>query len=326
MQRLKWGLLVGFLFSLAGHHGLKAQGWENILWTVDAGPKYTAIGGNFDSLFLWSNQVPNPNTHLALPGTITNTKWHPDGTLLALSTQAKNGSVIILDTKTMHFHQLEGILDTGARAIEWNPSGKLLAIGDNEGDLHIFDRSFQLVKKVDTGLRSITGLSWHPKKAVVTMVSGKIGNYDLEKDQLQVWDSRPEEILLLSVDWHPSGEFFALGDYGDNYKNYPAQLQFHRPDGSLIKVMQGSQAEYRNIQWTADGEYLMTVSEAFRVWTKEGELVSTLPFDHLLWGLSFDQKHQQWITTDEMGQVHRVSTDGKKLLNTITPFPLHKAN
>ncbi len=227
---------------------------------------------------------------------------------------------MILDIRTMTTHKLEGIPSTGARAIGWNSNGELLAVGDNEGQLHIFDKSYGLVKKVDTGLRSITSLSWHPDKAIITMVSGRIGNYNLDTDELQVWDSRKEEMLLLAVAWHPSGEFFALGDYGDNARQYPAQLQFHRPDGSLIKTMEGSKAAYRNIQWTADGEHLATVSDAFRLWTKEGELISTLPFEHLLWGLSFDKKHNHWLVTDETGQVFMISKDGTQWVKKLTPF------
>ncbi len=323
MHKLRKALFI-YLLLCPICMGLNAQGFEDILWTVASGPEYTAIGGNYDSLFLWPHDQSKPEYSLPVTGTITNAKWHPKVDLLAISVQTVTkdkktfkGCVIILNARSMHTQKLQGIPPTGARALGWNPSGELLAIGDNEGHLHIFDQSYKLVKKVDTGLRSITGLSWHPKKSVITMVSGKIGNYDLEKDEMQVWKSRKEEMLLLSVAWHPSGEFFALADYGDYYQNYPAQLQFHKPDGSLIKVMQGSKAEYRNIQWTADGQQLATVSDAFRLWTKEGELISTLPFEHLLWGLSYDQQHQQWVITDEAGQVHRVSKDGKELLETI---------
>ena len=316
-------ILAVFFASLILASPLNAQDFESILWTVDAGPEYTAIGGNYDTLYLQSHQIPKTDVKLPVPGrTITNVKWHPEGNLLAISSQIHkvDGGVMILDIRTMHTYKLKSVATTGARAIAWSPSGKLLAVGDNEGDLHIFDQSFALVKKVDTGLRSITSLSWHPDESVITMVSGRIGNYNLETEQMQLWDSRKEEILLLSVAWYPSGDFFALADYGDNYKNYPAQLQFHKPDGSLIKVMQGSKAEYRNIQWTADGEYLATVSDAFRIWNNAGELISTLPFEHLLWGLSFDELNQQWVITDEVGQVHRVSSEGKQLLSTIRPL------
>lgn len=313
--------LIIIFFSMISTIGLKAQNFEDILWAVDAGPEYTAIGGNFDTLFLWSNQIPKTDVKLPVPGrTITNVKWHPKGDLLAISTQIHkvDGDVMILDLRSMVMHKLPGIPSTGARAIAWNPSGELLAVGDNEGDLHIFDQSLKPVRKVDTGLRSITSLSWHPKKPVITIVSGRIGNYNLETEAMEVWDSRKEPMLLLSVAWHPSGEFFALGDYGDSFQNYPAHLQFHQPGGSLIKTMQGSKAEYRSIQWTADGKYLATVSDAFRLWTKEGDLISTLPFEHLLWGLSFDKLNQQWVVTDEVGHVHRVSKNGKELIQTIS--------
>ena len=324
IRKLSRTILTSLVLSFCWAN-LNAQNFEDILWTADVGSAYTAVGGSLDTLFLFTNETGALNHKLPVAGTITNIKRHPKEDLMAISIQIITegektfpGGVMMLNTKTMTTQKLEGIPTSGARALGWNPTGELLAVGDNEGNLHVFDRSFSLVKKVDTGLRSITGLSWHPTRPVVTMVSGRIGNYDLEKDEMQVWESRKEEMLLLSVAWHPSGAFFALADYGDYYQNYPAQLQFHKPDGSLIKVMQGSKAEYRNIQWTADGKQLITVSDAFRVWAKDGELISTLPFEHLLWGLSYDSVKQQWVTTDEAGQVHRVSKDGKELIESIS--------
>ena len=328
IRQLALSFCACFLFSLCYSDGLQGQGPLKTLWAVDVGPEYTAIGGDFDSLFLWSRNEAKPDLRLPIPGTITNLKWRPDGKQLMISTQkgysTEGKGLTALNTQTMDLQVLEGVSVSGARALGWNARGDLLAVGDNEGLLLIYDQNLKLIKQLDTGLRSITGLSWHPTKEVITLVSGKIANYDLEKGELQVWESRKEEMLLLSVAWHPSSEFFALADYGDYAKNYPAQLQFHQPDGSLIKIMLGSKAEYRNIQWTDDGGTLVTVSDAFRLWSKEGELIHSLPFEHLLWGLDFDVKHQEWILTDEKGQVLRVSKDGKELVGSFSPFGVAK--
>lgn len=319
-------LLLSFACLWAGMAGspLQTQEQEKVLWAVDVGPEYTALGGDYDSLFLWSRNETKPDLRIPVAGTITNLKWHPDGETLAISTQwsvkAHGEGVMAFNPQNMDFQILEGISETGARAIDWSPTGDLLAVGDNEGLLFIYDQNFNLVKKVDTGLRSITGIGWHPTKRVVTYVSGKIGNYDLDTEELQVWKSRPEDMLLLSVDWHPSGKFFAISDYGDNYQNYPAQVQFHQPDGTLIKAMQGSKAEYRNIQWTQDGSQLATTSDAFRLWNKEGELISEQAFENLLWGLDYDHQNAEWIVTDIAGQVHRLTQDGERVLESVRPF------
>jgi len=311
--------LILTLACLSLSKSANAQRLENSLWAVAAGPKYTAVGGNFDSLFLYANEIPRLDVSLPISGTITNLKWHPTEDLLAISIQSSTVGLLILDLRTMKLDTL-GVAIHGARALGWSPSGERLAVGDNEGDLYIFDQRLDLLKTVDTGLRSITGLDWHPQKNLITMVSGKIGEYDLDTDQMRTWESRKEEVLMLSIAWHPSGAFFATGDYGDYIEKYPALLQFWNEDGSLIRSVEGSKAEYRNIRWTPDGTHLATASEAFRLWGTSGNLVTALPFDHLLWGLSFDKKHNQWLATDNTGQVFMISKDGTQRVTKVSPF------
>jgi WD40 repeat protein len=63
---------------------------------------------------------------------------------------------------------------------------------------------------------------------------------------------RKEHTGVLSVAWHPQGDFLASGDYGHDGEGIPTLLQFWNNKGGLIKEMKGSKMEYRNIRWNKD--------------------------------------------------------------------------
>ena len=79
---------------------------------------------------------------------------------------------------------------------------------------------------------------------------------------------------MLCVEWHPSGELFVTGDYGDYDNNYPPLLQFWTSEGKKIKTIEKSKAEFRNLKWSKDGTLLATASENIRLWDRNWNLIS----------------------------------------------------
>jgi WD40 repeat protein len=70
--------------------------------------------------------------------------------------------------------ELDGISSDGARGIDWNYTGEYVAVGDNDGQILIYDLKGELFKKVNKEDRkSITALAWHPKKNVFIIISEK---------------------------------------------------------------------------------------------------------------------------------------------------------
>ncbi len=108
---------------------------------------------------------------------------------------------------------------------------------------------------------------------------------------------------MLSVAWHPSGDFFVTSDYGDYHYNYPALLQYWQPDGEKIRDVEHSKAEYRNIEWSSDGEYLATANEAIRIWDENGKLLREEKSKHLLWGIDWSPNDKKLVTTTEHGDI-----------------------
>ena len=93
-------------------------------------------------------------------------------------------------------------------------------------------------------------------------------------------------------------------------------MQFWKEDGTLIKEMKGSKAEYRNIRWNKDGTVLATASDALRLWSKNGELIDSAKTGYNLWGISWDLAGSLIVTTS-FGSHIDLWTDKARLLKAI---------
>lgn len=277
-----------------------------MFWGADWHPDHDqiALGGSNDTFFkILSTQNYQNIKSYPYKGTITNTKWNPAGNRLAISVQDGKSNSIILNLNTNEMIALDSITNEGARAIGWNFSGDLLAVGDNEGYLSFYDEDGQLLRKTDTKQKGLMSLDWHPTESLLVVVGDNISLYDYELDSLLNIEDRSEPVLMLSVDWHPSGEFFVTGDYGDFIEHYPPLLQHWTAAGQKIKSIDESKAEFRNIRWSADGELLATASDKIRLWNTDGELLIEQPTKDLLWGLDWNEDASKLVVTDVAARV-----------------------
>lgn len=279
--------------------------FEKVLWAAAWSPdgEYIAVGGNQNGLKLYSANDMSLVKAFPISNTITKLRWHPSRPLLAVSTQLSSEPSLLLDVSTSELVPLDSICKVGARGLGWSADGAYLAVGENEGMLSIFTAEGQFLKKVRVDPKVVTGLSWHPELPIIVTVGSDITMYNVETDELRHLKDRTEEVLMLCVAWHPSGAFFATGDYGDNELDFQPLLQFWNLEGKRLKVIEGSKAEYRNLAWTSDGAYLATASDKARIWTKEGELVKSKSFGHLLWGIDWHPDGGKLVVTGENGEV-----------------------
>ena len=279
-------------------------------WSVDWHPteQQLIVGGMHDTLRLLSSNDFQVLKNYPYLGTITKTKWHPSKNKLAISVQDGKSHSTILNLDHDESTKLDSISPEGARAIGWNHSGALLAVGDYEGYLTIFDEHGSFIKKIHTGQKSIIGLDWHPHKNCIVAIGESISLYDYESDSLTEIEDRPEEVLMLCVTWHPDGKFFVTGDYGDFTYDYPPLLQYWNFDGEKIsghlnKSIKKSKAEYRNLKWSSDGKFLATASDKLRLWDQKGDLVAEKDTPDLLWGIDWNHDNSKIVATDEKNRL-----------------------
>ena len=273
---------------------------KEILWTTDWSPngKYIAIGGNADTLKIYSESNLKPYKLFPVKNTITRVKWHPAENTIAVATQNSEDKTSIINLDNNEKIELDGISPEGARGIDWNYTGEYLAVADNEGQILIYNIKGELIRKFvnqNNSTKSITAIDWHPKKNILTTVTDKIRFFDFEGNVLKSIKHRPEDVMLLSVAWHNSGDFFVTGDYGDEKDK--SLLQYWNGQGELIKSIDISKGEYRNLAWNPKGNRLATASDALRIWDTKGNLISEGNSKDYLWGVSWKEKGTRIITT-----------------------------
>jgi len=263
------------------------------------------VGGMQDTLRLFSASNFKLLKNYPYKGTITKTKWHPTKNKLAISVQDGISKSTILNLDNDESVALDSVSIDGARAIGWNHSGEILAVGDFDGYLTCYDDNGNFLKKIQTHQKGIIGLDWHPLENLIVAVGEKITIYDYESDTLIQINDRSEavEVLILCVSWHPSGKFFVTGDYGDFEYDYPPLLQYWTYNGKRIKSIEKSKAEFRNLKWTRNGDLLATVSEKIRLWNEEGNLLREKSTANLLWGLDWKEDASKLIATDGKGRI-----------------------
>ena len=274
-------------------------------WSVDWHPikDQLVVGGTHDTLRLLSLNNLQQSKNYPYLGTITKSKWHPTKDMLATSVQDGISHSTILNVDNGQIITLDSISSGGARAIGWNHSGDLLAVGDYEGYISIFDEAGILLKRIYTNQKGIIGLDWHPDENLIVAIGERITLYDYKLDRLKHIEDRDKDVLMLCVGWHPNGKFFVTGDYGDFIYDHPPLLQYWTYGGQKIKSIEESKAEYRNMKWSSDGELLATASEKIRLWNIEGKLVAEEMVPDLLWGVDWNTEASKIVATDAKGRI-----------------------
>ena len=295
------------------------------LWTVDINhdDKYIALGGDDSLLRIFTNDLqPYKTIKTETKGMIRAVHWHPRKNLLAISSR---NNIWIWDPETGKEIQLEGDHD-GSRAVAWNYNGELLAAAAGSGKIWIWNKQGKLlrtIQKTDSiGLpdkKDFLGMDWHPSKNIFATVGDEIRIFDTSGKQLNVFKHREQRAGLLTVKWHPSGDFFVTGDYGHPKEGIPVLLQFWKPEGKLIKQWSGSKYEFRNIRWNKPGTRLATASDELRIWTENGKLLYTgkQDIDTVLWGVDWISDSQKIITVTFAGGNIQLWNNKAELLKTI---------
>jgi WD40 repeat protein len=294
-------IVFSFIFVLKGI----GQEVEKILWTASWSPndQYIAVGGADKILRLYDGKSFQLIRTDTLEEWINRLSWHPTKKILAIAASG-DGSRLI-DFKNDKTILLYGLHRAGSRAVSWSPDGKQLAIADYEGFVHIWKLDGTRVtsfKKENS--KSYTAIDWHPYEDRLLVTGEKIREYDLDGNLIKMFFHRPDSILLLCVAWHPSGEFYAIGDYGNPGVPLSPLLQFYQKDHQLIWQNDQSKAEFRNIKWSPDGSRLATASDILRIWSSEGQLLFEGPEENdNLWGIDWNGDGSMIVTSSENGQI-----------------------
>ena len=225
------------------------------IWTTEwsADGQYFALGG--DDSTVWVYDATNYSVRKAykLNSMVRGLSWHPKENLLAIATMR---GVQRLDLNKDQLITIPAI-ERGGPGIRWNASGELLALADGAGIVQIMNKQGILIRSISKHNRnSYLSIDWHPSKDIIVTASDEIILFNTSGKQLQFIKHQKENAGILTVRWHPSGEFFASGDYGHQREGIPTLLQFWKEDGTLIKRIEGHQEEIRNLRWSRKWKFL----------------------------------------------------------------------
>ena len=308
-------ILNFFMIVFCNHTFAQNATIKEILWTADWSPngKYIAIGGNIDTLKIYSKGSIKTLQSFPVKNTITRIKWHPSLNIIAVTTQMSSEKSFIFNLETNKKIELSGISTDGARGIDWNYTGEYLAVADNDGQILIYDIKGKLLRKfANENTKSITALDWHPKKNIITTITDKIRFFDIEGNLLKSIRHRQEEVMLLCIAWHKTGDFFVTGDYGDEKDK--SLLQYWNEQGELLKTIDISKGEYRNLAWNPKGDRLASASDALRIWDTKGNLLSVGNSKDYLWGISWNEKGNRIITSSLEQRIILWSKKSKRII------------
>lgn len=290
---------LSIIFLLFSRLLLGQTAEKEILWTADWSPngKLVAIGGNVGTLKIYDAKTFEVKTSFPVNNTITRVTWHPSKNLLGVATQLSDEKCFILNLDTDEKIVLKGVSPDGARGMDWSGNGELLAVGDNDGTILIFNTKGELIHRfINNSTKGITGLDWNPTNDELVVISDEIYLFKSNGTLLKTIKHRPEKVMMLSVAWHPSGAFFVTGDYGDSVDK--SLLQYWDSAGNLILTKEGSVGEYRNLSWNRKGTKLASASESLRIWDQKGTLLSEGKSNEYLWGITWNKKGNRILTTN----------------------------
>jgi WD40 repeat protein len=266
-------------------------------WALEFSPddQFFALGGDDSILHIYNAGNHTLQKQYKLNSMIRNIAWHRSGNIIAIAT-LKN--VQLLDVKAGEFFTIPRV--TGARGMAWNNTGEMLGIAGGGGMIFIVNGKGDIItsfKKHDT--KSYLTLDWSADNTIATG-SDEIILFDTTGRQLVFIDHRKEyKTGVLSVRWHPSGEFFVLGDYGHEGENIPTNLQFRKKDGTLTRTINGHHSEIRNVRWNKEGTLLATASDALRIYNDKGDLLATgkTPGNYSTWSIAWSNDGKTIITS-----------------------------
>lgn len=283
-------------------------------WSHD--DQYIAVGGDDGRLIVYETENYQPyKTYSWDSATITNVQWHPEQNVLAMTGYSYKS---ILEDSIDRIINIENENITkldryGSRGLDWNSNGTSLALADLEGDVHIYSSEGIHVRSFPSGNpRSLTGVSWHPSDTLLAVIGDDIRLMSARGRLIQQINHSSISKLLLSVDWHPSGSYFATADYG--HDDLPTYVKFWTMDGYLLKTIPGSLSEIRNIQWNKAGDYLAAASEALRLIDTLGLIQQTFPYgENLLWGLDWNRDQTKLVVSGFNDLIQVVDKDGNRI-------------
>lgn len=298
------------LFGIAQNDNEIMKTFWTANWSHDG--NYIAVGGDDKIIRIYDGKSFELIKNISNESEIKRLRWHPIQNLLAVAAEGDHSKLI--DVNSGSITEFKDIKTIGSRAIEWNHDGKLIALADFDGNLFILNTKGELINTIlKEKTYSYVGVDWHPSKNEIITLSENVRIFNLDGKLIKKFKHRNEDVLMLCVKWHPSGEFFIIGDYGNPDVPHSPLLQFWNSNNTLKKESDISKSEFRNVSWNHKGNRLASASDALRIWDKKGKLLYTGHSVDNLWEIDWSPNGKYIITSSQEGHIIIWDKKGRKI-------------
>ena len=287
------------------------------IWSLDWSPNGTFIASGNATGLLRIYDVENMELEAILTGfksTINGIHWSPDGKKIVASGPHDDPRIILwdLEQKTriiIEAHKRQ------VRSVKWSPEGTYFASTSHDGTLRIWTPEGKFVKMFKGADFGCVGIDWLNEDTITASCwDNTIRTYSISGSESQVIENgNHRRKAVLAIDWHPSGELFATGEYGNEGDPVHA-LKLWSKMGELLVVKDSHKKEIRSLAWNKKGDLLATGGETVRLWTNEGKLLKVFKENRSpVWSLDWNLEGNRIASGHNDGKIRIWNTNGDLL-------------
>ena len=177
--------------------------------------------------------------------------WSPNGRYVA---SIASDGIRILDSQTWRLvHKFE----EPGKVIAWNPDGKRLAWGNEDGVVHIWNMETEQTAKLLGHTHGVRSVVWHPDGTRLTSSS--------MDGTIRIWSDETHKCLsvleghsgvVTSADWSPDGNVLASSGFEDGLKIWNV------PKAKVVQSFSKPGLHLTEVIWSRDGESLVLGSSS----------------------------------------------------------------
>jgi len=220
---------------------------QKLAWSPDSQTLASAITSSLGPVVQLWQRDGTPLAQLSTQnsgGKFFNLAWSPDGQFLLGGTidykvWRANGTEV--------FHLKKCSTCTPAWGMTWSPDSKLWAIGDEGGNVDVYDIEGDATAHLQNTKGNADALAWSPNGQI--LAGGDGVNLWKMDGSLQVTHASFGRVNSLA--WSPDGQLLASGSSGNG-------LRLWNADGQLLAAFPG---EVSKVAWSPDGQQLAVASD-----------------------------------------------------------------
>lgn len=170
---------------------------------------------------------------------------------------SKTGEIRLFHLKEVFVNTLYGH-PAEVRHLAFSPDGELLATGDRDGFIRLWDRDGQLVNKTNENQSPLIDLQL-ADKMLPHALNGGIPTLSFWR--LSQWEqlSAGQRSQMAVIQLSPDGHLIAGADE-------KGQIHLWRSDGTLLRILPGNSTLVANLAFSDDGQMLVAAGADLQVW------------------------------------------------------------